>query len=76
MTELNHELLSRLKKANEDIAALREENAELNFILLSERNGKEEVLSEGSSDTEERKGEEQAIKEAEEGEEMKETKED
>jgi hypothetical protein len=67
MRQLNFELLERLKKAQSEIERL---------TLLLEGNGKEEVLSEGACNLEERKGEEQAVQEAQdqgkEGEEIKE----
>jgi hypothetical protein len=56
MQQLNFELLQRLKAAQEDIRMLK---------VLLERNGKEEVLSEGSPDIEEGSAEEQTIPEAE-----------
>jgi hypothetical protein len=65
-TELMRTLLSRLKRANEEIQRL---------TLLLQVNGKEEVLSQSSSDSEKGKGEEQVVQEAEgakEGEEIKE----
>jgi hypothetical protein len=79
MRQLNTELLERLKAAQAEIDRYKC-LYDMLLKLLPESNGKEEVLSEGVGNPEESQGEEQAVQETEEadkeGEEREEIKEE